>query len=262
MSTIKLTFGLPGAASSPATFSIDPVTKAAAGRVERGGHCACLASRTRRGSPGVPKLHAEVQDVSAQGWRKLLELVTNASAENTTIFEPSAGIPGDQWSGVITLPGEIETLSAVKQMRLYGSHLRRLPPQIGCLKALKNLDVYTSYSLHWLPYEVMRCAQLRQTRMSTRALYGNIKTRLPFPRLAGPIEPLMPRTCSVCDRVFDDRGPQLFWTTQRIGTDIAPLLIHSCSPACTALVPDAPEGYHARPHKGGGGVGMPDPEAD
>jgi hypothetical protein len=179
-----------------------------------------------------------------------------------SVFEPSVAIPPDQWSGIITLPREIAMLSATKQMRLYGSHLRRLPPEIGRLSSLENLDIYTSYSLHWLPYEVTRCSLLRESRMSTRALYGNIKTRLPFPRLADPNVTLVPETCSVCDRPFGNDGVQVYWTTQRIGTDIVPLMVHSCSPACTASVPDAPDGYHSRPHKGGGGVGMPDPEVD
>lgn len=262
MTIIRRMFGFPGASSTPATFSIDPVTKAAAERVERGGHCACLASRTKKGAPGVPNLHSEAQDTSAPGWVALLELVEIDSARNTSVFEPSAVIPSDQWSGVITLPREIETLSGTKQMRLYGSHLRRLPPEIGRLSSLENLDIYTSYSLHWLPYEVTRCSRLRESRMSTRALYGNIKTRLPFPRLAGPIDTLAPETCSVCDRPFGDGGVQVLWTTQRIGTDTVPLLLHSCSASCTASVPDAPDGYHSRPHKGGGGVGMPDPDLD
>lgn len=262
MTIIRRMFGLPDTSSSKTTFSIDPVTKAAAQRVEREGHCACLSSRTKKGAPSVPNLHTETQDTSAPGWAALLELVENDSSRNASVFEPSAVIPSDQWSGVITLPREIETLSAIKQMRFYGSHLRRLPPEIGRLSSLEYLDIYTSYSLHWLPYEVTRCSQLRESRMSTRALYGNIKTRLPFPRLAGSIATLAPETCSVCDRPFGDHGVQVFWTTQRIGTDTVPLLVHSCSPACTASIPDAPEEYHSRPHKGGGGVGMPDPDLD
>lgn len=251
MPIAKGPFGLP-------LIALDPVTEAAAQRVERSGHCACLASRTKRGTPGVPSLHVDTQDISSPGWTALLKLVAEASAKHAKIFEPSASLAADQWSSVITLPQSVGALAAVEQVRLYGSHLRRLPPQVGRLEALEDLDIYTSYSLHWLPYEVMRCSRLRETRMSTRALYGNSKTRLPFPRLAGAIEVLMPETCSVCDQAFGEDEPQVFWTTQRIGTDIVPLLIHGCSAACVALVPDSPKGYYARPHKGGGGVGMPD----
>ena len=125
------------------------------------------------------------------------------------------------------------------------------------MSSLRELDLYTSYSLHWLPYEVTRCASLNASRMSTRALYGNRKTRLPFPRLSWPIDVLLPATCSVCDRPFGERFPEPFWTTQRVGTDYVPLLVHSCSKACTDSVPSAPPGFFERPHKGGGGVGMP-----
>ena len=158
---------------------------------------------------------------------------------------------------VITLPLEVASLTHVTEVRLYGSHLRRLPPEIGRMSSLRELDIYTSYSLHWLPYEVTRCVNLSASRMSTRALYGNRKTRLPFPRLSRPIEGLLPATCSVCDQSFGERTPQPFWTTQRVGTDYVPLLIHCCSSACIDSVPSAPSGFFERPHKGGGGVGMP-----
>jgi len=125
------------------------------------------------------------------------------------------------------------------------------------MTSLRELDIYTSYSLHWLPYEVLRCTNLNVSRMSTRAIYGNRKTRLPFPRLSRPIEALLPTTCSVCDQPFGERTPQLFWTTQRVGTDDVPLLAHSCSSVCVDLIPSAPSGFFERPHKGGGGIGMP-----
>lgn len=264
MAIIRRLLGRRAGASTPTQpatlFSVDPVTQAAAQRVERAGHCACLAVRTRKGTPGVPNLHTEPQNSRAPGWAKVVELVSAEAEARSAVFEPSARIPPPEWAGVITLPASIADLTAVREVRLYGSHLRRLPPELGRLSALEELDVYTSYSLHWLPYEVMRCARLVRTRMSTRALYGNRKTRLPFPRLSHPIEALTPATCSVCDRPFGAAPPRPYWTTLRVGTDDAPLLVHSCSEGCTARVPDAPPGYHARPHKGGGGVGIPDPE--
>ena len=258
MSIIRRLFGRPKSDEPLRVFSVDPITLSAAQRVERGGHCSCLTSRGKKGVPSVPNLHVEMQDTSAPGWQALLALFDES--QTASVVEPSAAMSGDQWSAVITLPAEIQLLSAVKQLRLYGSHLRRLPREIGSLSALSNLDIYTSYSLHWLPYEVTRCTYLRDTRMSTRALYGNIKTRLPFPRLSGRSKAFQPQTCSVCDQPFDGREAMPFWTTQRVGTDIAPLLAYTCSAACTARIPDAPEGFNARPHKGGGGVGMP--EAD
>ena len=256
MSIIRRMFGEPKQGKPTPVIRIDPVTLAAAQRVERSGHCSCLSLRGKKSTPSVPNLHAEMQNTSAPGWLALLALID--VSRSASVIEPAAILPADQWSDVITLPAEVQILTTVSQLRLYGSHLRRLPPEIGRLSALCNLDTYTSYSLHWLPYELTRCTRLRDTRMSTRALYGNVKTRLPFPRLSSPLATLQPQTCSVCDRPFGLRGAKPFWNSQRIGTDIAPLLAHSCSSECTARIPDAPDGYYARPHKGGGGVGMPD----
>lgn len=256
MFRFKQLFGIFAKRDKHVTYSVDPRTLAAAKRVERGGHCSCLTSRTKKGKPRCPTLHGEMQDTSADGWEELLELISTRPG-SSTILEPSAFIPAGQWSTIIILPASIETLTSLRELHLYGSHLRRLPPEIGRLTNLTSLDIYTSYSLHWLPYEVTRCTRLNETRMSTRALYGNIKTRLPFPKLSSPLEAVVPKTCSVCDAPFEKGKILPFWTTQRIGTDIVPLLIHSCSRECIDNVPDAPNGYYARPHKGGGGVGMP-----
>lgn len=262
MTIIKRLFGMPDFDAERTKLAVDPITLAAAKRVIREGHCACLASRGKKGTPSVPNLHTKSQDVTTPGWQLLLQLVGSTCVAPASVFEPLAAIPADQWSAVITLPPSISDLTMVTALRLYGSHIRRLPPEIGRMSALSYLDLYTSYSLHWLPYEVLRCSALRDSRMSTRALYGNVKTRLPFPKLTAPQLTFVPQTCSVCDQPFRADGAQLLWTTQRVATDVVPLLIHSCSSDCTSHVPNAPEGYHARPHRGGGGVGMPDPEFD
>lgn len=47
------------------------------------------------------------------------------------------------------------------------------------MSALTTFDPYTSRRLHWYPYEITRCANLRDSRVSTRDLYGNFKNRLP-----------------------------------------------------------------------------------
>jgi hypothetical protein len=238
-------------------FSIDPATKATIGRITRREHCACLAVRTKKGTPLVPNMHVEAQDESVAGWAQVADLIGRLARTRAPILEPSAQIPWEDWMRVITLPHQVASLIDVVEIRLYGSHLRRLPPEIGRMTSLRALDIYTSYSLHWLPYEVTRWANLSASRMSTRALYGNRNTRLPFPRLSRPIEELLPTTCSVCDQPFGERIPQPFWTTQRVGTDYVPLLIHSCSSSCINSVPSASSGFFERPHKGGGGVEMP-----
>ena len=250
-SRLKLpTSGLP-------RLSVYPTTQAAAERITRRDHCACLMKRKKK--PIVPKLHTEFQNQDEPGWKQLVDLVRISAEKQLSVLEPSAHIPWEDWIRVITLPAALGSLSRVKEVRLYGSHLRRLPPEIGAMTNLQNLDIYTSYSLHWLPYEITRCHQLTKSRISTRALYGNRKTRLPFPRLNRPVEALLPSTCSLCDRLFGEVTPQLYWITLPVGTDVVPLLVHSCSNDCTLSIPQPPKGYFQRPHKGGGGVGMPDP---
>jgi hypothetical protein len=229
----------------PRLFSIDPATKAAIERISQRAVCGCLET------PGMPNLHVEPQDFSAPGWARTIELIHANARAGSEVFEPSAHIPWDDWLKMITLPACLGDLTAVKQIRLYGSPLRRVPPEIGRLRALEDLDIYTSHCLHWLPYEITRCASLRRSRMSTRALYGNRKTGLPFPLLSRPMEALLPSTCSICDRSFDGITPRLLWITLRIGTDNAPLLVHSCSKECTDSLPEPPPGYHPRPHPGG-----------
>lgn len=238
-------------------LSIDPATQAAARRVLRRDHCACLSGKTKKGRAVVPDFHGEAQDESVSGWGQAKALIEQAKLKGNAEFEPSAHIAWEDWMHVITLPPEVGALTDVTVVRTYASHLRRLPPEIGRMTNLKELDIYTSYSLHWLPYEVTRCANLRSSRMSTRALYGNRNTRLPFPRLSAPVEALVPPTCSVCDRPFE-RTPHPLWITLRVATDTVPLLVHSCSKECTLSLPSPPDGYFERPHQGGGGIGMPD----
>jgi hypothetical protein len=246
--------------TSPQVFQVDSVTKAANFRIHRGDHCSCLAARTKKGAPSIPNLHVELQDESVSGWQLLAHFVDDAANKQVTVLEPSAGITADNWRQVIALPSTIRELKSVRELRLYGSHLRRIPPEIGYIDGLADLDIYTSYSLHWLPYEITRCTKLKSSRMSTRALYGNAKTRLPFPRLSNSPEALRPKTCSICDGPFRSVAPQLWWITLRVGTDNVPLLVHSCSDQCTSSLPTPPPGYFQKPHKGGGGVGMPDPD--
>ena len=219
--------------------------------------CECLAEYAQLGAAFRPPLHVEVQDEGVAGWQQLTKLVDDFEQSGATFLAPSKHIPWEHWQHVITLPREVAALTCVQEFLAYGSNLRRLPPEIGRMSSLRKFDIYTSYALHWLPYEIMRCQDLYWSAMSTRTLYGNRKTRLPFPRLSNPIDVLMPETCSVCDLPFEGRSPQVYWTTQRVGTDDVPLLIHGCSYACIEQVPSAPPGYVARPHRGGSDSALP-----
>jgi hypothetical protein len=126
------------------------------------------------------------------------------------------------FSRFLTLPASIAKLKAVKHLNSYGSYLIRIPPEIGEMTSLEKFTPYTSYHLHWFPYEITRCQNLKDITVSTRGLYGNYKYRPPFPRLdpnaaiaTGRTEPsrlplkrwsgTTTRPCSVCGRLFEDR---------------------------------------------------------
>ena len=143
-------------------------------------------------------------------------------------------------------------------MQLYGSQLVRIPPEIGEMKSLEVFTPYTSYSLHWFPYEITRCTNLKESTVSTKALYGNYKYRPPFPSLKGnPIEFVHPAKCSICSKPAGERGLNQVWVSLRVATDILPLLVHTCSKECCEKVPSGAEGYISKTHKGGLGLNQP-----
>ena len=87
------------------------------------------------------------------------------------------------FSQIHSLPETISKLKNVTKVWLYGSNLKRIPPEIGEMEALEYFDPYTSYDLHWFPYELTNCKSLKDSRVSTRALYGFFNDRIVFPRL-------------------------------------------------------------------------------
>ena len=238
--------------------------------------CRCFdAGYGNRRSPSMA-FHADAQDTECDAWKRLVDLIERAATDGREDFDPAAEIGYDQWSHVITLPSNIAKLTSVRRLYLYGSHLVRIPPEIGWMTALEEFDPYTSYRLHWLPYEITRCPNLRDSRVSIRALYGNYKLRPPFPRLdpgVGPstgraepprlplhdATPAATRPCSVCGKPFEDRRLHRVWITLQVATDVLPLLVNACSEACVGRLSAPPEGYVPKPHKGGPRVQQPPP---
>ena len=221
-------------------------------------HCDCLHQPPWTET----KFHPEVQDTQSDGWKRLLELVEIAAADDREVFAPFDEMTLEAQSQVITLPPTIGKLKSVRRLLLYGSFLVRIPPEIGDMENLVEFIPYTSMRLHWFPYEITRCAKLDDSSVSTRALYGNYKFRPPFPRLEAPLsstagvdfENLPPERygapaitrCSVCRTPLTKTGLHQVWVSLKVGTDVLPLLVNACSLDCVARLPPGPSGYVER----------------
>ncbi|MEM9832801.1 MAG: leucine-rich repeat domain-containing protein [Bacteroidota bacterium] len=201
----------------------------------------------------ISKILNDVQDQNSVAWRALCDYIDQIAASGSDEFVPSEALGDDLFFQIYTLPESISRLKKVKSVGLYGSKLKRLPPEIGQMDSLEYLDLYTSYDLHWLPYEITKCKNLKDSRISTRALYGNFKTRKNFPRLEhNPVRyNSKVLRCSVCKKEMTYRETNQLWITLRIGTDTVPLLANLCSKECEEKLPTPPENYIQYPHKGG-----------
>jgi hypothetical protein len=204
--------------------------------------------------------HTEVQDADSEAWKALEAYVAKVRKEGSDELNPRAGIGSEKWEQIAMLPKSIGTLKSVKVLSLYGSHLVRIPPEIGDMTNLEEFDPYTSRCLHWFPYEITRCKNLTRSRVSTRCLYGNYKYRPPFPRLPQISAVLLPAKCSVCGGPFLQGEIHQTWISLRVATDVLPLLVHSCSEKCIESLPKPTFGYVQRPHLGG--LELEQPPAD
>ncbi|MFB7620467.1 leucine-rich repeat domain-containing protein [Kitasatospora sp. NPDC056181] len=236
------------------------------------GTCACF-DQSRVTNRRRVRFHNDRQDTSSSGWQHLLALIDEAAADGREVFRPLVDLSPQERRQIVTLPPLIAKLTAVKQFVLYGSNLVRIPPEIGAMTSLQEFTPYTSYRLHWFPYELTRCPDLGRSTVSTRALYGNEKLRPPFPPLRsgrvvtgvpdlGGVEPgewgvASVRTCSVCDRSLAGVGIHQVWISLRVATDVLPLLVNACSEACVQALPTPPDGYVRTPHAGGPGIAQP-----
>jgi hypothetical protein len=225
--------------------------------VRRYASCDCLGPQYERRSWQELKLHCEVQDTTSDAWVALEQYVAEVAASGADELNPIAAIGPERWERIVALPRSIRNLESVRFLSLYGSHLVRIPPEIGEMTNLEEFDPYTSYSLHWFPYEITRCWQLKRSRVSTRALYGNYKYRPPFPQLPAAAPDVTPVACSVCGGPFGEVGPHQTWTSLRVATDVLPLLVHACSTECITALPGSPPGYIGKPHTGGLQVRQP-----
>jgi hypothetical protein len=209
-----------------------------------GDYCSCFQT------DGELALHTEIQDTESDAWKYTVDAIEDAAASRATELDL-------RFAPLVTLPRSIGKLTELRSLNLYHSQLARLPRELGACAQLETITPYTSYNLHWFPFELSRCEMLEESTVSTRALYGNYKFRPPFPRLVPFADELPARPCSVCAREFADRGEHRVWITLRIATDTVPTLVDACSLACLARLPSPPAHYVDHAHRGGLDVVQP-----
>lgn len=207
----------------------------------------------------ISKIENDVQDRNSVAWKKLCDYVDKVAAENRDEFSPLEELGEELFAQIHTLPETISKLTKVKKVWLYGSKLKRIPPEIGQMEALEYFDPYTSYDLHWFPYEITKCKNLKDSRVSTRALFGNWKNRMGFPRLThNPVRYSGDTlNCSVCGKTLTCEQTNQLWISLNVGTDVLPLLTNLCSKECEGKLPTPPKGYVQFAHKGGANLEQP-----
>jgi hypothetical protein len=182
----------------------------------------------------------------------MLELVEQAAEDGREVFAPSQTL-GSEWAQILTLPASIAKLKRVRRLDLPGSRLVRVPPEIGDMAELREFDAYMSYSLHWLPYEITRCPKLKESTVSTRALYGNFKHRPHFHVCRG----WTIRSLLLCAVYAVSLSMVPYRSSGGSHSESPPMCCHySCMPAPTIACegcPDQPATMFSRHIKGGRG---------
>ncbi len=201
----------------------------------------------------IIKIKEDWQDRNSTAWKKICEYVAIVSEENREEFSPLEFLGPELFAQIYTLPETIATMKSVKKVWLYGSNLKRIPPEIGQMTALEYFDPYTSYDLRWFPFEITNCKNLKDSRVSTRALFGNYKNRKPFPDLKdNPVRYFGDKVyCSICKNELTYDEVNQVWISVNVGTDVLPLLANLCSNECEKKLPAPPIGYIPYAHKGG-----------
>ncbi|WP_207893762.1 hypothetical protein [Tenacibaculum sp. M341] len=207
----------------------------------------------------ISRIPNDVQDRDSVAWKKLCEYVNQVAENGSEEFVPRKALGDELFSQISTLPESIKKLKKVKKMYLYGSNLKRIPPEIGEMESLEYFDPYTSYNLHWFPFEITKCKNLIDSRISTRALYGNYKNRMGFPKLNhNPVRYFGNELkCSVCNKDLTYETTNQMWITAKVATDIIPMLANLCSLKCEQQLPKSPQNYVPVPHKGGASLVQP-----
>jgi hypothetical protein len=207
----------------------------------------------------ISRISNDVQDRSSTAWIALCNYVDYLASSGSEEFSPGNELGPELFAQIHTLPETIAKLTKTKKINLYGSSLERIPPEIGQMTALEYFDPYTSYDLHWFPYEIIDCKNLKDSRVSTRTLYGNYKNRMGFPSLENnPVRYYGSRlNCSICKKEIGYTETNQLWISLWIGTDTLPLLANLCSKECESQLSKPSTDYIQLPHKGGASLQQP-----
>jgi hypothetical protein len=198
------------------------------------------------------KVRTDSQDRSSIGWENLLKLIDECESNDSIEFNPGHKLLPEEWKGIRSLPKDISKLKFIKHLMLYGSNLQRLPQEIGQLSSLEKFTPYTSYGLRWFPYEIIECKKLKESTVSTRALFGNRKNKKPFPILdSNPVKYHGGNKCSICKQNETQSIFEQYWISTHIGTDLLPLLAIVCSEECFSKIVNRHKDKFEELHKGG-----------
>ena len=205
-------------------------------------------------------LHVDDYARTPRAWDAIREIVDHAAKRGTKELHLSRLMDDNDYLALNTLPESMAHLKDLERLIMYGSNISYLPRAIAGCENLDDFTPYTSYRLHWFPYEITRCKKLRDISISTRALYGNYKFRPPFPDLRkNPWRwPSGVNNCSICGAIKGDL--QQYWISRVVATDVVPLLVTVCSDDCFREIGDGADGYLGVPHKGGVGLVQPEPK--
>lgn len=215
----------------------------------------------------IAKIPNNVQDRNGEAWEKLCQYVDRVAEEGLEKFSLYDALGPELFSQIFTLPESIAKLTQVKHLYLYGSKLKRIPPEIGKMESLEIFTPYTSYDLHWFPFEITNCKNLKDSTVSTRALLGNTTNRKGFPKLDhNPVRYHGNQlSCSICGKEITYAETKQMWITIRVATDYLPLLTNLCSSSCENKLDTFPKPkpfYWQYAHQGGSNLDMPEMSLD
>jgi hypothetical protein len=203
------------------------------------------------------EFHKDALCLDDGAWSRVLDLIERSKKSGVEVLDLGRDLDPADYSKLRTLPPEIGKLTKLKKLVIYGSNISYLPREIGGCESLVEFTPYTSYRLHWFPFEITRCSNLKKSCVSTRAIYGNRKLRTPFPDLSRTAWDWGNQECSICGQRGDVTQ---YWISKVVATDVLPMLVSVCSDACLSKVGVGADGYLPTPHKGGLGLGQPKAE--